>query len=110
MPTSSGFTDVKTKNALEENKFITGRLESEPGINTTPDINNKPLGVLLSQFESHGLDEINNASLMQRVDTKYLLPISDLERVLMLIGPSYTVLEIDSSRLFSYRNTYCKCG
>jgi hypothetical protein len=103
---SSGFTSVKTNNVLRKNKLKAGSRVTEPGINGKPDINYKLLRVWLSQFESHCLDDINNASLMHRVDTKYLLPVSDLEKLLMLLAPFYTVLEIDFSRLFSYRNTY----
>jgi hypothetical protein len=62
--------------------------------------------VLLSRFESHGLDDINKANLMHRVDTKYLLPISDLKQLLPFLAPSYSVLEIDNTRLFSYQSTY----
>jgi len=105
MLTSSGFTNVKTNNVLQENK-LAGRLVTEPGINGTPDINNKPLRVLLVAFESHSLSDLSKAGLMRRVDTKYLLPVSGLKELLMQLVPFYTVLEIDSSRLFSYRSTY----
>lgn len=81
-------------------------LMTEPGINRKTDINHTPLKALLAQFEPHTLGEINKAGLMHRVDIKYLLPVSDLEKLMMLLAPFYTVLEIGFSRLFSYRNTY----
>lgn len=62
--------------------------------------------MLLSQFGSHGLNDLKNAGLMHRVDTKYLLPVSDLEKLLTVLAPFYTVLEIDFSRLFTYQTTY----
>jgi len=71
-----------------------------------PDIKDTSLKAVLSQFKSHGLNDINNASLMQRVDTKYLLPIRDLKKILMLLAPWYTVLEIGKVRMFSYCNIY----
>jgi hypothetical protein len=69
-------------------------------------IHDTALNELLSRFESHGLGDIDKAKLMHRVDTKYLLPIRDLEPLLPFLARSYSVLEIDNLRLFSYRSTY----
>ena len=100
------FIHADTNRVLQENELKAGIHTSESGINRKPDIDNTSLKEWLSQFESHCLDDINNANLMHRVDTKYLLPVSELEKLLMVLAPFYTVLEIGFSRLFSYRNTY----
>jgi hypothetical protein len=78
----------------------------EPVIGGKSGIDDISLKVLLSRFESHGLGDIKKANLMNRVDTKYLLPISDLAQLLPFLALSYSVLEIDNSRLFSYESTY----
>jgi VTC domain len=106
MPINSESANVNIDSVLQKTRLKASSQVTDPKINRKPDMNYKPLGVLLSQFESHGLDEINNAGLMYRVDTKYLLPVSELEKLLLLLAPFYTVLEIDFRRLFSYRNTY----
>ncbi len=106
MPPSSGFTNMKTNNAMLENNFNAGCRIAETGINRNQDMDNKQLVALLSEFRSHRLDDLDNAGLMNRVDTKYLLSVGDLEKLLPLLTPFYTVLEIDFSRLFSYQTTY----
>lgn len=102
---NSEFTYNRNR-VLPENKLGAGAYAAAPGKNRASGVNAAWLKVLLSRFESHGLGDINKASLMQRVDTKYLLPISDLKQILPSLAPSYSVLEIDNSRLFSYRSTY----
>lgn len=97
---------INTDNILPENRFKAASQLPDSGISMNPDRNNTSLNGLLAPFENHSLSDINKASLMHRVDTKYLLPVSDLEKLLMHLMPFYTVLEIDSSRVFSYRNTY----
>ena len=106
MLTKPGVARVQTNSALQQDSDPPDHWIADPGINGKPDAETPSLGVLLSRFESHGLGEINHASLMHRVDTKYLLPIRDLEKLLMLLAPFYTVLEIDALRLFSYQNAY----
>lgn len=61
---------------------------------------------MLSSFTGHGLDDLNNANLMSRVDTKFILPISFLAELLQQVKEDYTVLDIDQKRIFSYHNQY----
>lgn len=103
---SSGFTNMKPNSAMLNNGFNIGSGMAEPEVRRKPNITNKQIISLLSQYKSHGLDELNNADLMHRVDTKYLLPVSDLKKLLVILEPFYTVLEINFSRLFAYRTTY----
>ena len=60
----------------------------------------------LSQFDSYGLNDLNNANLMNRVDSKFLLPISFLPDLLRQLHKHYKVLDIDGKRSFSYENQY----
>ncbi|MEH6346283.1 MAG: polyphosphate polymerase domain-containing protein [Bermanella sp.] len=60
----------------------------------------------LKQFTPHGLNDLKNANLMDRVDTKYLIPIEKLESLLPGLLPHYSALEINGKRLFTYQNTY----
>lgn len=61
---------------------------------------------LLNGFEAHGLDDLDKASLMNRVDTKFLVPIDKLPQVFESIRSHYSVLEIDGKRCFRYQSTY----
>jgi hypothetical protein len=103
---NSEFTHLNRNGVLPAHKLGAAPHGTGPGKNRKSVINDTSLKVLLSRFESHGLGDINKASLMHRVDTKYLLPISDLKQLLPSLAPSYSVLEIDNSRLFSYQSTY----
>lgn len=60
----------------------------------------------LDEYESHCLSDLKNAELMDRVDTKYLIPVNIFERVLESLMPYYTALEMDGKRSFIYHNTY----
>ena len=103
---NSGYTNIKTHHVAEKKTVQSRNWIAESGTDRKTNITNKQITSLLSHYKSHGLDEINNAGLMHRVDTKYLLPISDLEKLLIALSPFYTVLEINFSRLFAYQTTY----
>lgn len=103
---NSEFDCINTNKGLPKNKLGACHHSAEPVTNGKSDLNDTPLEVLLSQFKNHGLGEINKANLMQRVDTKYLLPIGDLKLLLSFLALSYSVLEIDNTRVFSYQSTY----
>lgn len=64
------------------------------------------LDTLLDDFESHGLDDLNNANLMSRVDSKFILPMSFLPVLLKEISDHYSVLKIADKRVFAYHNYY----
>ncbi|KYL33802.1 VTC domain-containing protein [Pseudoalteromonas agarivorans] len=61
---------------------------------------------LLIPFEGYGLNDLNNANLMNRVDSKFMLPLSFLPELLTHIQGQYRVLDIQGKRLFSYYNQY----
>jgi hypothetical protein len=60
----------------------------------------------LAQFQPHGLADLNKAALMNRVDSKFVLPISLLPVLLTQLKQHYTVLEIAGQRVFHYQNQY----
>jgi hypothetical protein len=49
---------------------------------------------------------LSAAALQRRVDRKYLVPSSDVPRVLEALGETHRVLEIDGRRSTRYRSTY----
>jgi len=53
-----------------------------------------------------GLSDLNQAQLMDRVDSKYLVPESLLAEFLLEMRGHYTALEIGGQRVFSYKNDY----
>ena len=60
----------------------------------------------LNCFDGIGLDEMEDASLMSRTETKF---VSKEDRVLDIIeklSEYYHILEIDEKRLFTYKNVY----
>ncbi|MCJ8311897.1 MAG: polyphosphate polymerase domain-containing protein [Saccharospirillaceae bacterium] len=60
----------------------------------------------LNSFNSHSLSDLKKAELMDRVDTKFIVPIHLLDYIFDKINRNYTVLEINSKRIFEYQNTY----
>lgn len=60
----------------------------------------------LSQFESYQLTDLNKASLMDRVDSKFMIPMSFLPTLLSQLTNDYRVLDIDGKRCFTYQNQY----
>ena len=60
----------------------------------------------LALFERYGLNDLNKANLMNRVDSKFILPISFLPELLAQLKNDYRILEIKNQRCFSYHNQY----
>jgi hypothetical protein len=60
----------------------------------------------LNRFCRHGLKDLSNAELMNRVDFKFLIPYAHFGFILQECSPGYSLLEINGSTLFSYKNTY----
>ncbi|WP_449278570.1 polyphosphate polymerase domain-containing protein [Leucobacter sp. GX24907] len=61
----------------------------------------------VDRFSSVGLDElVAEASLMTRIDRKYLVPHADAVRLLGRLDPNTRVLEIDGLRKFFYDSVY----
>lgn len=61
---------------------------------------------ILNKFESINLTQLNQASLLQRIDSKYILPTSKLSEVLEDLLEDQYILEIDKQRNFEYLTHY----
>jgi hypothetical protein len=53
-----------------------------------------------------GLDRLATAALMDRVDTKYLVPADRVAALLHEAGPAYRILEVEGRRLARYHTRY----
>lgn len=60
----------------------------------------------LDQFEAHTLADLDKASLMNRVDTKFIVPVVKLPEIFKQLRGHYTVLEIAGRRCFRYQSVY----
>lgn len=60
----------------------------------------------LSQYEPYGLTDLKNANLMNRVDSKFIMPMAWLSGILDQLNTSYRVLDIKGSRISNYKNQY----
>ncbi len=60
----------------------------------------------INGLQPHDLWQQNSAALMNRVDTKYVLPLSVFEELLAALAQEYTVLTQQGTRIFSYETTY----
>ncbi len=61
---------------------------------------------VLSGFRQHQLSDLKSASLMNRVDSKYLLPLTYLPEVLAQLQAHYSILTINNMQVFTYQTTY----
>jgi hypothetical protein len=61
---------------------------------------------LLDLFDQLDLEDFEDAKLLDRVDTKYVLSVDDLADVLDAVRTDYGVLDIDGALLHSYENQY----
>jgi hypothetical protein len=65
------------------------------------------LEAVIAGMSPVGLDEMDRrASLLRRVDTKYVLKRDEAERLIRQLAPDHDVLEIDGRRRFRYESTY----
>jgi hypothetical protein len=61
---------------------------------------------ILSSFTPCSLDELENVRLMNRTDTKYVMPVTMVENLLESLMFSHRILEINGIRALSYSTTY----
>ena len=61
---------------------------------------------ITDQFEPIQLSEINQLKLLKRIDKKYVMPVSNLAKLLQIVKNDYQVLEINKLRDFYYETTY----
>ena len=60
----------------------------------------------LNDFEKISLDDLGRVRLLDRQDTKFVFNKIQLPSILEKIRPFYRVLDIESSSVFRYNNTY----
>jgi hypothetical protein len=60
----------------------------------------------LRQMKGVSLSQISSIKLMNRMDTKYILPFSKLPGILKQVSGSYYIQEIDAIRVASYETIY----
>ena len=60
----------------------------------------------IKRFSTHELSGLVNSSLMDRVDSKFLLPTSALLQVLNSCNAFYSLLKIEDATIFQYDNIY----
>jgi hypothetical protein len=65
-----------------------------------------PCSRLLAEFEPTTLAGLESVSLLNRVDTKFLLSASRLGALLADLARDYLVLDVDGRRLHQYRTLY----
>lgn len=63
------------------------------------------LGVL-NEYQTIQLADLSRVTLLNRVDTKYVFHLSDLESVLHELKDEYSVLEIDGKKIHAYETLY----
>jgi hypothetical protein len=71
-----------------------------------PDAWQQPIDALLASFRPIGLQDLGAAALMDRVDSKFLLPAYALAPLLDRFAPGYRLLEVAGSRTARYSTTY----
>lgn len=64
------------------------------------------ISAMLNHYSNHDLTGIANSSLMNRVDSKFLLPLDSLLQILNACSAYYSLLKIDGVSVFQYDNTY----
>lgn len=67
---------------------------------------NKASVLCVDLFHPISLDEINSVVFMKRTDTKFVIRISSLSKVLEKLSESYKVVEIKGKRIMSYSSLY----
>lgn len=65
-----------------------------------------PVSALLHRFDPINLEQMNDVALLSRIDTKYLIPVKHLPRLLLELSSHYLVFETERTRLHPYRTLY----
>jgi len=68
----------------------------------------RPLGIpeVLDRFESISLSELGSESLLDRMDRKFIMPVSAVPEILAELVGQYRVLEVGHSRISRYHTVY----
>jgi hypothetical protein len=61
---------------------------------------------VLNTYEPITLKEMDNVKLMDRTDTKFVFPVTELPSILEAVRPYYRSLEVSGTRLSKYETLY----
>ncbi len=61
---------------------------------------------LLGELDPISLDEMDGVKLLNRIDTKYVIPFRYFEKLMEMLGDRYYILDMDGKRIFKYVTTY----
>jgi hypothetical protein len=61
---------------------------------------------VVSLLKPAGLEEMDSISLMDRIETKYVVSLNRLPSILNRLNGNYNILEINGTRDFDYHNVY----
>ncbi|GAP15684.1 protein containg VTC domain [Longilinea arvoryzae] len=64
------------------------------------------LETLAAGFEPISLQEMESVALLDRIDTKFVMPVQQLLKALVALQTEYRALEVDGGRLNHYRTLY----
>lgn len=67
---------------------------------------NMAVGSPVARFAGHSLEAQARALLMNRVDTKFMIPVHELDHCLQGLEREYSMLEIGAARRFTYDTLY----
>lgn len=67
---------------------------------------NQEIIKIVEKFRPISLMEMDDVSLMNRSDTKFILPISEVLEILSSVSDKYQVLEVNNNRLMTYKSLY----
>ncbi len=79
--------------------YLPGAARNEPG-------NSALLINLLNSFSPISLKEMDSVALLNRIDTKFVMPIAQLWQALPTLQPDYKVLTMQGQRMNHYRTLY----
>ncbi len=61
---------------------------------------------LLGKFKQISLAEMDSVKLLNRIDSKYIIPINSLTDLLLQLSLYYDVLEVEGNRIHHYQTLY----
>ena len=64
------------------------------------------VSALIDAFDPINLKEMERAALMNRVDTKYVMTLDQVQSALQVLQPAYCALSISGQRMNHYRSLY----
>ncbi len=67
---------------------------------------NQEIKAITESFKPISLEEMDGVALMNRSDTKFILPKSQISTILQAVISDYTILEVNQNRVMTYNSLY----